>query len=120
MWAITLACLMMAADVIVGFIQAVINRDVSSTKMRTGLLHKLLIFILIIICLAIEIGIRHAVQLPYDVPTCEVVCGYVIVMELMSILENIAKGDPGIADTQLFKLFKVNDSSDKSNGGKDA
>lgn len=108
---------MMVADVIVGFIQAVINNNVSSTKMRTGLLHKLLIFILIIVCLAIEMGIQHAVQLPYDLPTCEVVCGYVIIMEMMSILENISKGNPEIKDTQLFKIFGFNDSD---NGGKDA
>lgn len=104
---------MMLADVMVGFIQACINHDVSSTKMRTGLLHKLLIFILIMVCLAIEIGISHLVQLPYDIPTCEVVCGYVIVMELMSILENISKGAPDIADSQLFKLFKINNSKDE-------
>ena len=111
-WSILLACVMMCADVVVGFIQAAINNQLSSTKMRQGLLHKVLILILIFVCLAIEIGIGHTVKLPYDIPTCEVVCGYVIVMELVSILENIARGYPQFADSQLFKLFNL-DSKDK-------
>ena len=111
-WSILLACVMMCADVVVGFIQAAINNRLSSTKMRQGLLHKVLILILIFVCLAIEIGISHTVKLPYDIPTCGVVCGYVIVMELISILENIARGYPEFANSQLFKLFNL-DSKDK-------
>ena len=108
-WSILLACVMMCADVVVGFIQAAINNQLSSTKMRQGLLHKVLILILIFVCLAIEIGISHTVKLPYNIPTCEVVCGYVIVMELVSILENIGRGYPQFADSQLFKLFNLPD-----------
>ena len=63
-WSILLACVMMCADVVVGFIQAAINNRLSSTKMRQGLLHKVLILILIFVCLAIEIGISHTVKLP--------------------------------------------------------
>lgn len=112
-WGIALACMMMIADVLVGFIVAVINEELSSNKMRKGLLHKALMLILIFVCLAIEIGISHTVALPYDVPTCEVVCGYIVVMELMSILENIAKGYPALKDSALLKLFNL---SDKDNG----
>lgn len=112
-WSILLACVMMCADVVVGFIQAAINNRLSSTKMRQGLLHKVLILILIFVCLAIEIGISHTVKLPYDIPTCGVVCGYVIIMELISILENIARGYPQFADSQLFKLFNLSDKDNK-------
>ena len=112
-WSILLACVMMCADVIVGFIQAAINNRLSSIKMRQGLLHKVLILILIFVCLAIEIGISHTVKLPYDIPTCGVVCGYVIIMELVSILENIARGYPQFADSQLFKLFNLSDKDNK-------
>lgn len=112
-WSILLACVMMCADVVVGFIQAAINTQLSSTKMRKGLLHKILILILIFVCLAIEIGISHTVKLPYGIPTCEVVCGYVIIMELVSILENIARGYPQFADSQLFKLFNLSGKDNK-------
>lgn len=112
-WGIALACVMMVADVVVGFVVAVINEELSSNKMRKGLLHKVLMLILIFVCLAIEIGISHTVALPYDVPTCEVVCGCVVVMELMSVLENIANGYPELKDSALFKLFNF---GDKDNG----
>lgn len=112
-WGIALACVMMVADVMVGFIVAVINEELSSTKMRKGLLHKALMLILIFVCLAIEIGISHTVALPYDVPTCEVVCGYIVIMELISVLENIANGYPELKDSALFKLFNL---SNKDSG----
>lgn len=112
-WGIALACVMMVADVVVGFIAAVINEELSSTKMRRGLLHKALMLVLIFVCLAIEIGISHTVALPYDVPTCEVVCGYIVIMELISVLENIANGYPELKDSALLKLFKL---GNKDNG----
>lgn len=108
-WGIVLACLMMCADVLTGFVVAVINNEVSSTAMRKGLLHKVLTIILIAACLAIEIGLAHMVVLPYDIPTCEVVCGYVVVMELASVLENIGKGYPDFAGSAVFKLFDLKD-----------
>lgn len=114
-WGIALASVMMVSDVVVGFISAAINNDLSSTKMRNGLLHKVLMLILIFVCLAIEVGISHSVALPYDIPTCEVVCGYIVIMELMSVLENIAKGYPELKDSTLFKLFNL----EKKNNGED-
>lgn len=106
-WSIALACVMMVADVVVGFIVAIINEELSSTKMRKGLLHKALMLVLIFVCLAIEVGVSHTVALPYDVPTCEVVCGYIVIMELVSVLENIASGYPELKGSALFKLFNL-------------
>ena len=111
-WGIALACVMMAADMVAGFVAAAINKELSSSKMRNGLLHKVLMLILIFACLAIEIGISHTVALPYDVPTCEVVCGYIVIMELISVLENVAKGYPEMKDSALFKLFNLEGKSD--------
>lgn len=112
-WGITLACVMMVADVVVGFIVAVINEKLSSIKMRNGLLHKVLMLALIFVCLAIEIGVSHTGALPYDVPTCEVVCGYIIIMEFVSVLENIANGYPELRDSALFRLFNFDNKKNK-------
>lgn len=112
-WGITLACTMMVADMAVGFIVAVINENLSSTKMRNGLLHKVLMLVLIFVCLAIEVSISHTSALPYDVPTCEVVCGYIVLMELVSVLENIANGYPELRDSALFKLFNLDNKKSK-------
>ena len=87
----------------------------AGSEWRNGLLHKVLMLILIFVCLAIEVGISHSVALPYDIPTCEVVCGYIVIMELMSVLENIAEGYPELKDSTLFKLFNL----EKKNNGED-
>lgn len=115
-WGIVLACVMMCADVLTGFIVAVINNDVSSTKMRKGLLHKVLTLVLMFVCLAIEIGVSHMTVLPFDIPTCEVVSGYVVVMELASVLENIGRGYPEFADSTLFRLFNLGKDEDDAQG----
>ena len=46
-WQILAPCIFSICDVITGFIQAVINKDVDSQIMRNGLLHKVLIVIII-------------------------------------------------------------------------
>ena len=112
-WCIALACVMMVSDIVVGFIVAAINEKLSSIKMRNGLLHKALMLILIFICLAIEVSISHTGALPYDVPTCEVVCSYIIVMELISVLENIANGYPELRNSALFRLFNLDNKKGK-------
>lgn len=111
-WGIALACVMMISDMVVGFIVAAINERISSTKMRNGLLHKALMLVLIFVCLAIEVSISHTGALPYDVPTCEVVCGYIVMMELISVLENIANGYPELKDSALFRLFNLSDKDE--------
>lgn len=114
-WGIILACIMMCADVLVGFIGAIIQHNISSTKMREGILHKILMLILIFLCLIIEIAASHMFKLPYDIPTCEVICGYVVVMELASIIENISTAYPEFAKSDLAKLFNLNEKKEVDN-----
>lgn len=106
-WGIILACVMMCADIVIGFIGAVIQKDISSTKMRDGILHKILMLILIFLCLIIEIASSHMFKLPYDIPTCEAICGYTVIMELASIIENISTAYPEFAKSGLAKLFNL-------------
>ena len=114
-WGIILACIMMCADVLVGFIGAVIQHNISSTKMRDGILHKILMLILIFLCLTIEIASSHMFKLLYDIPTCEVICGYTTVMELASIIENISTAYPEFAKSELAKLFDLQEKKEINN-----
>lgn len=72
------------ADFITGYIQALINHDVQSKKMRVGLLHKTLIFLVILLSFIIHL----AFDLKY---VSSFVCVYVTFMEIVSILENLKK-----------------------------
>lgn len=98
LWQILTPILFSAADVITGFIQAIINKNVDSSIMRTGLLHKILIILVIILSFIIDITF----SLPF---ISKIVCIYVIVMELISILENISKA--GIDLGKLAEIIKI-------------
>ena len=83
-WQIATPVVFSMADIITGFIQAVINRDVDSSKMRTGLLHKTLILIIEILSFVLDC----AFSLSF---VSKVVCTYIVIMEIVSILENLKK-----------------------------
>ena len=97
-WAFITPLIFMLADIISGFTQAIINKTIDSQKMREGLLRK---FLLIIILVLSFIG-QYAFNIPY---ISKAVTIYLVVMETVSILENIQKA--GI-DLKIFgELFKI-------------
>lgn len=104
-WSIVLACIMMMADVVVGFVGAAIRHDISSTKMREGIGHKVMMLALIVVAYVLGVGLTHVSGIQFNVPSTEVVCWYTIVMELASIIENIAMAWPAFSDSKLFKYF---------------
>lgn len=83
-WIILLPIILMALDVFTGYINAVIKRDVSSRKMREGLGHKVAELIYIIVGYFISI-VFNVSQIEYFISI------YIIVMELISIMENAEK-----------------------------
>lgn len=104
-WCIVLACIMMAADVVVGFVGAAIRHDISSTKMRDGIGHKVMMLALIAVAYVLGVGLTHVSGIQFEVPSTEVVCWYTIIMELASIIENIAMAWPAFSDSKLFMYF---------------
>lgn len=77
-------CVMIAFDIITGFLNAWKNNDIDSSKLRTGLVHKAGEIIMLIIPEYLEVSMN----IPHYVPTLMSV--YIIVMELISIVENLA------------------------------
>ena len=90
------------AAFVTGYIQAVINHDVQSKKMRVGLLHKTLIFLVIILSFIVHL----AFDLKY---VFYFVCIYVVLMEIISILENLKKAGLEIGNFgKTLEASKVN------------
>lgn len=116
-WAILLACVMMICDVLTGFVGACIRHDVSSSKMREGLGHKILVLVMIAMACVLGVGLSHVSGINVTIPSTEVVCGYVIIMELASVLENVKKAWPEFSTTNLFKSYQkiVTEVSDDAN-----
>lgn len=97
MWQILTPLIFSLADIITGYIQAIINKNLDSQKMRTGLLHKVLIVIIIILSFIIQ----YAFSIKY---ISSVVCIYVVIMEIISILENLKKA--GIEIGKIGDILK--------------
>lgn len=112
-WAISLACVLMLMDIVTGFIGAVINGTVSSSKMRKGLGHKALLLCVILLSIIIEAGTQHVVGLGMGGVTVTVVCAYIAVMEIASCMENVCSAYPELRDTPLMRIF------DHNSGGED-
>lgn len=111
-WSIVMACLMMLADIAVGFVGAAVRHNISSTKMREGIGHKVMVLVLIAVAYLLGVGLGHVSGIQAEIPSTEVVCWYVVVMELASILENVSLAWPEFADTRLFRYFYTFAGSD--------
>ncbi len=89
---------MMVFDVISGYIAASINNEVSSTEMRQGLFHKGGESLCIFLGLACEYGLdvfgNDLLAINVNIQFCIVICAYIFITELISVLENIGKINP--------------------------
>ena len=101
---IVITCCFMFMDIITGFIQAVVNKCVDSQVMKTGLFHKCGFLLAIALGCLCEYSMLY-IDLGFNAPIQDVVCGYIIVMELISILENLSKISPELASSKFMEIF---------------
>ncbi len=106
------------ADFATGYIKAYCNNDINSQKMRKGGMNKLGELIVMLTACGLDIGI-HALGQYYQaaelaevagVVTAFAVFAYIVLMELVSILENYAAVNPDAqwAVKMIQKLKNVN------------
>lgn len=106
-WKITAPLIFSLADIITGFIQAVINKNVDSQRMRNGLLHKVTLIIIIILGFVLDLSFNLNVF-------SKTFCVIIIWMEIISISENVKK--MGFKLGWLTKILKEkNDSTVNEN-----
>lgn len=100
-WIILLPLILIGADIITGWIQASVNGTWDSTKMRKGLYRKSGELLTILVAYTIQ----EAVTMPIDVTAC--ISAYVIIMELLSIVENLDRAGVPVPTFVRSKLGKV-------------
>lgn len=110
-WVLLLPLVLMSCDIVTGWIQATINNTWDSTKMRTGLFRKSGELMVIIISYVIYV----AISLPVDIPVW--IAGYIVIMEVISICENLDQAGIPMPTWITRKLKKVAD--DINNGEED-
>lgn len=96
----------MIADIVSGVIQAIINKNLDSQKMREGIFRKMLLILVVIL--------SFIFQYAFNIPAIsKVVCIYLIIMEIISIMENLKKA--GIDLGKLGELLKVKQEDETIN-----
>lgn len=114
-WVIVLPLVMMAADVITGWIQASINGTWDSTKMRKGLFRKSGEIMVLLLAYVIHM----AIALPVDVPAFFGI--YIIIMEILSVAENLDQAGlpvPHWITKRLKKAAEIMTEGDPEEEGK--
>lgn len=76
---------LMLLDIITGFVNAWSKKEISSSKLRKGISHKVGEIVMIVV----PVFLTKTIELPNTITTF-IVC-YIIVMEIISIIENLEK-----------------------------
>ena len=103
---VVITCVFMCLDLITGFAQAAKNHDIQSSKMKDGLWHKCGFMLAIIFSIACEYASAY-VDLGFTIPVQTAVCTFIILIEVMSNLENLGKLSPELAGSKFLQIFKV-------------
>lgn len=124
---ITIVLGLALSDFVTGIIKGYVIGQLSSSKMRRGGLNKVCELVVMSTACGLEVGIR-ALGEYYSSDVLATITGavtaiavfvYIVIMELISILENYAEIDPqsaGWIRKLLQRLKNVNDKEDKDNG----
>lgn len=99
-------------DIITGIIKALYKGGLNSTILRVGLFHKLSEILAVTGSGLMEYGANY-INFDIGFPVFKAIAGYISIMELISILENLCEVNPSLA--KLFKpyLEKLKQKKDK-------
>lgn len=101
-----IALVFMLLDVLTGYIGACMSHTVSSSKMRQGLGHKFALIVFMTLGGILDyMQIENIVNFGVQVPLFFITCLYIIIMELNSILENLAIIFPELKSSKIMKVF---------------
>ncbi len=131
---ITIVIGLAAADFITGWMKAYIKKDISSQKMRIGGIHKLAEILIMCVACGLEIGldmlgkyystdgeVAQKLAAVSGMVASLLVFLYILVMELISILENYAEINPEArwAKWIVKKLRVFQQKEEEENGSKE-
>ena len=114
-WVFLLPMIGAGADIVTGWIQASINGNWDSTKMRKGLYRKGGELLIVLISFVAQ----EAVPVVADCRLATWISLYVVVMEAISCLENLSKAGVSFPRSILSKLGKLRKELDGDEEEKD-
>jgi len=96
---ITVLCFI-GFDIVTGLIKALAKEGINSTVLRKGMYHKLSEILAVVGAGLLQYGASF-INLGVEIPALIGVASYICLMELISIIENLALVNP-----QLYSFFK--------------
>lgn len=99
-------------DYITGVIGAIMQGNLSSTKMREGLGHKFAYLCVFFIAWFIDFEMRY-IDIGFHSALTPIVTIGIVLIELSSIIENIGKINPDLTQAKFMKVFSQNDNQPK-------
>lgn len=91
-------------DYVTGLYKALMTHSFSSKIMRQGLGHKIGLVLAMCAGWLVDFAQRY-MDIGYSVPVAAGVCVYIVLMELVSALENIRQGNPDLLPEAISGLF---------------
>lgn len=107
-------------DYITGVVGSIMHGNLSSTKMREGLGHKFAYICVFFVAWFIDFEMRH-IDIGFHSALTPIVTIGIVLIELSSIIENIGKINPDLAQAEFMKVFtdynKENNNGDTNTTG---
>lgn len=91
-------------DYVTGVIGAIMHGNLSSTKMREGLGHKFAYLCVFFIAWFIDFEMKH-IDIGFHSALTPIVTIGIVLIELSSIIENIGKINPDLAQAEFMSIF---------------
>ena len=100
-------------DIITGLLKAVYEKNLESECIRKGLIHKLGEIIAVAVAFLIEYSQTVILSINFDIPIVKGVCIYIILMEILSVLENICVINPQLREVFSPYLKKLREKENE-------
>lgn len=91
-------------DLVTGTINSIKNKTFTSSIMRQGLYHKCGSVLCVIFGVLVDYA-QNYIDLGVNLPIATSICGYIILMECGSIIENIGSINPNILPDKIKQHF---------------
>ena len=96
LYIIGITCAFMLADIVSGFLKAWQAHDIKSQALRNGLYHKSAFLGVIGLAQLTELAADKIPEIEFDLPITGAICAYIILTEIVSVLENLRDINPDI------------------------
>ena len=96
LYIIGITCAFMLADIVSGFLKAWRAHDIQSRALREGLFHKSAFIGVIALAQLTELAAAKIPQIELNLPITGGICAYIILTEIVSVLENLRDINPDI------------------------